>query len=103
MKIFLDDVRPLPLAFQEEGGWTIVRTAQECMELIRATGLENIHALSLDNDLGQEIEGYQVVDWIEWLVRVDGNPPIRRWYVHSKNPVRAQYMHNIMSQLESIR
>lgn len=38
MKIFLDDVRMLPKALREAGGWIIARTGEQCLAYIRSAG-----------------------------------------------------------------
>lgn len=99
MKIFLDDLRDLPFEFVTEGNWTVVRTADGCIRLIEDTGLENIEAISLDNDLGHAIEGFRVADYIEELVIEHGKPPVQRWYIHSHNHVRLQYMRDVFDRM----
>lgn len=50
MKIFLDDQWDLP-GRNPGDGWVCVRTARECVDLLRAN-IGNVTHLSLDSDLG---------------------------------------------------
>lgn len=61
MKIYLDDMRSLPLALKEDG-WILVRTYKKVIEHLK-TG--EVTALSLDHDLGGLKTGYDVLLWIE--------------------------------------
>src|SRR5438874_440751 len=59
MKVFLDDIRPAPI------GWNLVRGIKKAIDLLK-TG--EVTEISLDHDLGVEIEvgtGYDVLLWIE--------------------------------------
>lgn len=50
--IYLDDVRT-PINGPMEGvEWTVVRNYQEFVDAVERIGLENIHIISLDHDLG---------------------------------------------------
>jgi len=81
MKVWLDDVRPAP------SGWTWVKTAPACIELL-AHG--DVTELSLDHDLGDDEQGtgYDVLAWMEEACARDAwsgfEPTID---VHSANPV----------------
>jgi len=97
MKIYLDDLRPIP-----DDSWTLLQTASEVIAALQSFKQE-ITELSLDHDLGFEhyagnltIEeagysgtGYDIVLWMERQVFELGNfecvPKIIR--VHSANPV----------------
>ena len=54
IRIYLDDVRtPLPNpSTHEVPDWTVVRSYDEFVEKVIEVGLENIHIISLDHDLG---------------------------------------------------
>ena len=59
MKVYLDDERTPPV------GWVLVKTPTEAIELLLT---ENVSAISLDHDLGDDIgigTGYDVVLWME--------------------------------------
>lgn len=68
MKVYLDDCRPCP------EGWTLARTARECMDMLAAGGVTH---LSLDHDLGEALTGYDVLLWIEERVAFAGFEPPR--------------------------
>jgi hypothetical protein len=58
MKLYLDDQRPAP------AGWTLARTADEAIHLLRLGGVTE---MSLDYDLGDPHfgTGLDVLDWLE--------------------------------------
>lgn len=102
MKIFLDDVRPLPKWMREEGDWTIARSGEECLALIRRVGLHNVKHISFDNDLGSgRMEGHRVLDAIERMIMDMENElsDFPQMTVHSKNPVAAERMLKAIHQL----
>ena len=80
MKIWLDDIRPMPDGFDVH-----VRTADEAIELL---GGINVSFISLDHDLGDETAGtgYDVAQFIEKGAYLGIVPPMG-WQVHSANPV----------------
>ena len=86
LKIWLDDERD-PENW-EHSGWTWVKTATECIEILKKGNVEEI---SFDHDLGeingkQEKTGYDVVRWIE--AEVFNNPnylPPQEMDAHSSN------------------
>lgn len=86
IKVWLDDIR-IPENW-EHPGWTWVKTADECIELLKKGNVEEI---SLDHDLGevngkQEKTGYSVICWIENQVGEDtGFLPPRTMESHSAN------------------
>ena len=78
MKVYLDDDRKTP------EGWTRVYWPEEAIALLK-TG--EVSEISLDHDLGDDDHGtgYDVVEWIEESVALNGyTPPIIR--IHSANP-----------------
>ncbi|MFH1903509.1 MAG: cyclic-phosphate processing receiver domain-containing protein [Candidatus Omnitrophota bacterium] len=86
LKIWLDDERD-PKDW-ERPGWTWVKTATECIELLKKGNVEEI---SFDHDLGEfngknEKTGYDVIKWIEEEVftNKDYLPP-REMDAHSAN------------------
>jgi hypothetical protein len=50
--IYLDDVRTPKQGPAEGLEWTVVRNYQEFVDAVKSVGLENIHIISLDHDLG---------------------------------------------------
>lgn len=86
INVWLDDLRD-PLEFDKsDTEWIWAKTVPEAKELIE---LEDVKALSLDNDLGDgEEEGRRLVLWMaEFEIWPKG--PIS---VHSANPVAKKYM-----------
>lgn len=85
--LFLDDIRE-PSKFQhlifEEGYIVWVKNYNEFVNHINQNGLPN--AISFDNDLGEELEGY---DCAKFLVNfcMDNNLKLPKFKVHSANPV----------------
>lgn len=78
MKIFLDDERQPP-----DDSWTLVRWPNEVISLIKSNDVE---AISLDHDLGDDSvgTGYDVILWIEEKVALgEMTPPTIT--VHSAN------------------
>src|SRR5262245_10223826 len=78
MRVYLDDIRPLPPGFD-----VVVRTSAEAIALLQ-TG--SVTFLSLDHDLGTEDTGYTVARWIEQAA-FEGRLQPPEWVVHSANPV----------------
>ncbi len=75
--VYLDDERT-PNKY-----WFIVRTAEECIDLLR--DYKTINALSLDHDLGTEKTGYDVLVWIELAVHEDAMYYPPRIHIHTGN------------------
>jgi hypothetical protein len=83
MRIWLDDVRPMPAEYDV---W--LRTAEQAILAIRLGG---VTAISLDHDLGDESEktGYDVARFIEEGAFNDTVAPIEI-HVHSANAAGRQ-------------
>lgn len=103
INVYLDDIRT-PL----DESWVVVRNYEEFVKFIGETGLDNIHTISLDHDLGEsamaeyfnnvhpnykldydnikEKTGY---DCAKWLVEESQRTriPLPKVYVHSANPI----------------
>jgi NAD+-processing family protein with receiver domain len=87
MKIWLDDIRPAP------DGWTWMKNATRVMTLIESAAWNvgrsgsDITHISLDHDLGENVEtGYDVMAFIEEMVVLhDYKLPVIT--IHSANPV----------------
>lgn len=98
IKIYLDDLRFPP----ENEGWTIVRTVEETIELLKNGDVEEI---SFDHDLGiDEISntvriGMEVLSWLEKEVAINGKVPPTNMQVHSANPVGRD---NMLAAIRSI-
>jgi uncharacterized protein YebE (UPF0316 family) len=80
MKIWLDDIRQMPLGYDV---WA--KSSKEAIQYLK-TG--DVTVMSFDHDLGDEINGtgYGVARWIEIAAF---NNIIHRvvWHIHSANPV----------------
>lgn len=97
VQLWLDDVRPAP------EGWYWVKTASECISLLKGVICSN---LSLDHDLGDDIgagTGYDVITWIE--ARVHENPLYRvpRVEIHSSNPVAVERMRQALWAIQQYK
>jgi hypothetical protein len=80
MKLWLDDVRPVP------DGWTWAKTVEEAVSLMESADVEEA---SLDHDLGEGFEeGHRLV---LWMVEND-TWPSEALSVHSSNPPGAERM-----------
>ena len=83
MRIWLDDVRPMPSGFDAHA-----RTEQEAISLLSGG---NVAAISLDHDLGDGGSGYGVAVFIERAAK-EGRLPRLEWDIHSMNPVGREKM-----------
>lgn len=82
MKVYLDDMRPVP------EGYVLAKTYDECIHLLRSN---NVTHLSLDHDLGTDKTGYDVILWIEKNVAYNKYAP-PEINVHSANTSAARKM-----------
>jgi len=89
MWLFLDDIRMPP-----DGNWHVVRTATEAIEFLKTGKVERI---SFDHDLGTDITGYHVANFIEQMA-AEGRLARLDWQIHSANPVGRA---NIQRAMES--
>lgn len=81
MKLWVDDLRPMPDGFDAHA-----KTAQEA---IRYLETRDVKKISLDHDLGSDSQyetGYFVACWIELAAHNKWIPKLQ-WEVHSANPV----------------
>jgi len=90
MKVWLDDIRPLPTndisdphrQFDPHAPYDVwCKTAEEAIALVRK-GV--VTFISFDHDLGREKSGYDVAKEIERLV-LAGKIPNVKWKIHSWN------------------
>jgi len=90
MKVWLDDYRDMPAAFDVHA-----KNFADAMSLL-ASG--DVTFISLDHDLGypNDGSGYDVAKWIEAQARL-GNLKRLKWDIHSANPVGVK---NIRAALE---
>lgn len=90
MKLWLDDMRPLPkVAPGTQTGWVLAHSVNEAIEIMK-TG-EVVFA-SLDHDLGiWSSEGGNGIKLLDWMAE-NNIWPIEGISVHSSNPVGVQQM-----------
>lgn len=93
MKIWLDDVRPMPQGYDLH-----VMTASEAIAILERGNVEEI---SFDHDLGDDKDGtgYDVAKFIEKNAYLNHCPP-PRWKVHSANPVGRENIKRAMEAAE---
>jgi len=95
MRLWLDDVRPMPEDFDRH-----CRTAEEARAAL-ATG--QVSFISFDHDLGdsspKEETGYTVAQSIS-LMAYFGTLPKLAWAIHSANPVGAENIRFAMRNAE---
>lgn len=86
MKLWLDDVRPVP-----DSTWTLFHSVKNLVEFLQAVVVEEIEEISLDHDLGdyadQGGDGYYAVLWM-----AEHNQWPKTFTVHSANEVGARRM-----------
>ena len=88
MKLYLDDLRPLP-----DDSYILVRSYDEAVEYVKQNGIPSF--ISFDHDLGIDSDDNLLPtgnDFAKWLVEMDMNgtyqfPENFSFYVHSANPV----------------
>lgn len=81
MKLWLDDIRPMPTDYDAH-----VTTAMEAIFYLKTNKISHI---SLDHDLGDDNHfgtGCDVANWIEESA-YNGTLKKLTWYIHSANPV----------------
>lgn len=95
--IYLDDERTPPKY------WFIVRTAEECIELIREFW-SRLQAISLDHDLGTEKDGHDVLLWLEDAVHngLYRGRTLPKIYLHTGNVVGRQQMEAAIASINRI-
>lgn len=95
IKVYMDDERVTP------AGWHRTYSVDQTIEQLET---RQVSHLSLDNDLGDDLEeGYKVLDWLEETVYTDPTFPIPVVFIHSANSSRVQYMQKALLSIEKIR
>jgi hypothetical protein len=93
MRVFLDDVRPLPA---DKSDWTLVKNYKQAVSLL-ASGL--VLEISLDHDLGEKKTGYDVLSYIEEKVFF-GKFPMPTIHIHTANaPARKKMLQTVEAML----
>lgn len=77
MRLWLDDLRPMPADYDIHA-----RTYIEAVDILKTGKVVHV---SLDHDLGTDETGYDVACYIEMMV-YHGRIPMPTWDVHSANP-----------------
>lgn len=95
MKVWVDDVRKPP-----DNKWLWCKFYEEAVYIINN---EDIQLISLDHDLGEEKNGYDLACIIEGRVYNDPDytPPIIE--VHSQNPVGVQNIKMVVKHIEKVK
>ena len=88
MKLFLDDIRTIPRGY--EG----VRSYADCIRFLN-NNKGKIDTISLDHDLGEIKNGYDVCKWIVENEYYDGLNTI---ILHSANPVGIKNMVQLLDR-----
>lgn len=97
MKIWVDDIRPVPEDFDV---WC--KTVPQFIAIVsHAMGVkEEIELVSLDHDAGDYVKyGGDYIDCLEWLEKCKfkyGLEPCKRFYLHTGNPVGRENMRRII-------
>ena len=99
MNIYLDDVRDAP------PGYVLFQTAEELIQFLETAAEQNheIEVLSLDNDLGREMEGRHVLNWMEEYKFFHPEYCLpKKIIIHSSNGVARQYMNSILKKFKEM-
>lgn len=91
MKLWLDDIRPMPQGYDKH-----VLTAKDAIKEL-ATG--KVTHISFDHDLGDFKTGYNVACFIETGAH-DQTIPRLTWDIHSANPVGRRNIEQAMISAE---
>ena len=91
--VYLDDCRETPDMFQIRA-----YTYKDIIQiLIKMEG--HIGILSLDNDLGEKYEGYDVMKWIEKEYYINNYILPDKIIIHSMNPIAKRRMEMVINKL----
>lgn len=93
-KLFIDDER-----FPPDGEWVIARSSAEAIAIINAAGMPSF--ISFDHDLGGDDTARRFIVWLTDQI-VDEHltlPPGFSFYVHSQNPIGAEWIRGTMDGL----
>lgn len=99
MKLWVDDVRPVP------DGYVWIKSVNEAKETIqfqeifkkcRICGEHEIELIDIDHDAGDyAFDGGDYIKLLDWLEETGRNYPIR---IHSMNPVGVENMRRIIQR-----
>ena len=92
MKLWLDDLRPVPYGY---GGAKSVNEAKKLIQEAEHNGIE-IEALDLDHDLGDYADqGGDAIRLLDWLAERGTFYPVE---IHTANPVGRANMERILAR-----
>lgn len=92
MKLWLDDLRPVPYGYE---GAKSVNEAKKLIQEAEHNGIE-IEALDLDHDLGDYADqGGDVIRLLDWLAERGTFYPVE---IHTANPVGRANMERILAR-----
>ena len=92
MKLWLDDLRPVPYGYE---GAKSVNEAKKLMQEAEHNGIE-IEALDLDHDLGDYADqGGDAIRLLDWLAERGTFYPVE---IHTANPVGRANMERILAR-----
>ena len=92
MKLWLDDLRPVPYGYE---GAKSVNEAKKLIEEAEHNGIE-IEALDLDHDLGDYADqGGDAIRLLDWLAERGTFYPVE---IHTANPVGRANMERILAR-----
>ena len=93
MKIFLDDIRLPEWIYDDFQDWVLVKNRDE-FEKIILDNKSDIDIISLDNDLGTDLDGNILFDGyscLNWLI--DNDIYIKNIIIHSDNIVASEQIY----------
>lgn len=97
IQIFLDDERTPDMVYKKTNNddWVIIRNVPDFKLFIDSHEPEEIEFISFDNDLGEELEGKDAVNWLVFEKGYD----IREmdFNIHSANIARWSYMEGTLN------
>jgi len=90
IELWLDDERDpkntqIQKDFSAKGSEIWVKNVPEAIQYLSKG---NVSSISFDNDLGVELEGYDLAKYIEEMAYYNKIPKLT-WKIHSKNPTAA--------------
>lgn len=100
MKLWIDDLRPMPKEFDKH-----IKTVDEAIAFIfqYADRGEKIDLISLDHDAGDEYkyggDYIKILEYLEYLHCAHSVDVCTKFSIHTKNPVGAERMRQIIKKM----
>jgi hypothetical protein len=91
-KLFLDDMRNPP---RDERGWVVVRNVADGINLLLSHG-HLVTTVSLDNDLGPDPQGIELLKWIVASERRHSFPLLTHFIIHTSNLPQGRAMRRLL-------